>query len=406
MNQDTRLNDAARPRDVNAGIFDGMQPITVMQVLPSLVAGGAERGAVDVAVALLKAGGNVIVVSSGGGMTAELERAGATHITMNVASKNPFVMRANGRRLARLATKHRVDIIHARSRAPAWSAIRAAELSGAAFMTTFHAAYKFKSEAKRRYNAVMARGERVIAISEFIAGHIRETYGIDEEKLTVIPRGVDVDRLKRGTVSSERTIKLMREWRAPEDLPLLLMPARLTRIKGHEVLIEALAIRGKRDLFCVIVGATDADAEYRRSLEKLIEAKGLGDRVRIAGTCSDMAAAYNAAALVVAPSIVPEGFGRVPVEAQAIGKPVIASALGGFKETIEDGVTGLLFPPGDAAMLAQAIDSVMALSWEDRERLAEHAAAVVRTRFTKDEMCRATMQVYADLARAHRVQAR
>ena len=373
-----------------------------MQVLPSLVAGGAERGAVDVAVALTRAGGTAIVVSSGGGMVAELDRAGITHIKLNVASKNPFVIHANGRRLARLAAKHRVDIVHARSRAPAWSAKRAAALSGAAFMTTVHAAYKYKSEAKRRYNAIMTEGERVIAISDFIAGYIGENYGTDPAKVVVIPRGVDVDRLKRGSVTSERTINLLRSWRAPEDLPVLLMPARLTRIKGHEVLIEALALRGKRDLFCVIVGATDADADYRRELETLIEARGLGDRVRIAGNCSDMAAAYNAAAMVVAPSIVPEGFGRVPVEAQAIGKPVIASRLGGFMETIEDGVTGLLFPPGDAAALAAAIDNVMGLDAGQREALAQRAETTVRTRFTKDAMCRATLQVYADLARSRR----
>jgi glycosyltransferase involved in cell wall biosynthesis len=390
------------PHGPNAALFEGLPAVTVMQVLPSLVAGGAERGAVDVAIALQRAGGRPIVVSSGGPMVAELDRAGITHIVLNVASKNPFTIHANGRRLARLAERHRVDIIHARSRAPAWSAKRAAALSGAAFMTTVHAAYKFKSEAKRRYNAIMASGERVIAISEFIAGYIRETYGTDQAKVTVIPRGVDVDRLRRGSVSAERTIKLIREWRAPEDLPLMLMPARLTRIKGHEVLIEALALRGKRDLFCVIVGATDADADYRRELEKLIESKGLGDRVRIAGTCSDMAAAYNAAALVVAPSIVPEGFGRVPVEAQAMGKPVIASALGGFKETIEDGVTGLLFPPGDAAALAQAIDSAMALTPDQLEGLAQRAESTVRSRYTKDAMCAATLAVYADLARAHR----
>ncbi len=375
-----------------------MAGVTVLQILPRMVAGGAERGTVDVAAALVKAGGKAFVVSEGGPMVSELERAGAKHIRMDVATKNPFRIRANARRLAKLIRKHRVDIIHARSRAPAWSAIRAAALARIPFMTTFHAPYKFSSDWKKRYNSVMAKGERVIAISEFIARHIQDNYGIDQRRIVTIPRGIDVDKFSRGRVSDERTIKLLREWRAPDDLPIVLLPARLSRVKGHETLIEALALRGKRDLYCVMIGATDADAKYRKELEALVSRRGLEGMVRIVGTCRDMPAAYNAAAMVITPTIYPEGFGRTAVEAQAMGKPVIASNAGGYTETIEDGRTGLLFPPGDAQALAQAIDAVMALTYEQRRGLAEHAQENARTRYTKDAMCRATLGVYAELA--------
>jgi glycosyltransferase involved in cell wall biosynthesis len=371
-----------------------------MQVLPSLVAGGAERGAVDVAIALVKAGGKAIVVSGGGPLVYELERGKAKHIKLDVATKNPLKIWRNGKILAQLIGTHKVDIIHARSRAPAWSAYRAARLTGIRFMTTFHAAYKFKSKSKQRYNSVMAKGDRVIAISDFIAHHIAENYAIDPSRIVIIPRGVDTDKFNRAKVSEERMIRLLQAWRVPDHLPVLLMPARLSRIKGHSVLIEALALRrqsGASDVYSVIVGATDKDRPYRRELEALIEARGLEGLVRIVDHCDDMPAAYGVATLVVAPSIVPEGFGRVPVEAQAMGKPVIASAIGGFLETILPGETGLLVPPGEAAALAEAIESLLALSEDRRVEIGLHAEQSVQARFTKQAMCQATLGVYAEL---------
>ncbi len=385
-------------------------PLTVLQVLPGLVSGGAERGTVDIAAAVVQAGGRAIVVSSGDGtrtggpLLRELQRAGAEHILMDVASKNPFTIRHNARRLARIIRSHGVNVIHARSRAPAWSAYRAAEMTGIPFVTTFHAAYKFKSEAKKRYNSIMTRGKRVIAISHFIAGHIRAVYGTEERRIVTIPRGVDIERFSRAAVSEERMIRLLREWRVPDHLPVMLMPSRLSRIKGHGVLVEALALRKQagpaQDLYCVIVGATGGESRYRRELEAQIADRGLEGFVRIVEHCSDMPAAYGLAHLVVAPSTVEEGFGRVPVEAQAMGKPVIASALGGFLETIEPGETGLLVPPADPAALARAIDVVMALTPEQRHDLSERAEAHVRTYFTRNAMCRATLEVYRDVTSA------
>ena len=382
-------------------------PLTIMQVLPNLVSGGAERGAVDVAAAIVQAGGRAIIVSNGSGtakpsaLMYELQRAGGEHIELNVASKNPFTIRRNAGTLARLIRQHGVNVIHARSRAPAWSAYRAAQLTGIAFVTTFHAAYKFKSEAKKRYNAVMTKGEPVIAISQFIADHIEHIYGLAPQRIVTIPRGVDVDRFSRSAIGEERMIRLLREWRVPDHLPVLLMPSRLSRIKGHSVLVEALAARKQagmpQDLYCVIVGATEADARYRAELEQLISERGLEGWIRIVDHCSDMPAAYGLAHLVVAPSTVPEGFGRVPVEAQALGKPVIASDIGGFRETIAQGQTGWLVPPNDPIALAAAIESVMSLGPDERSSLAMRAEQQVRLRFTKGQMCESTLSIYREV---------
>jgi glycosyltransferase involved in cell wall biosynthesis len=377
--------------------FTFSRRVTILQVLPALVAGGAERGAVDVAAAIVKAGGRAIIVSSGGPMVRELEKAGGEHITLPVASKNPLTIHRNAGRLARLIRRQRIDLIHARSRAPAWSAWLAANRTHIPFVTTFHAAYKFQSQWKQRYNAVMAKGDRMIAVSQFIAGYMREHYAVDPAKMVTIPRGVDLTRFNRPRLFEERVVKLVRAWRVPDDLPVLLLPGRLSRGKGHAVLIEALALRGKRDVYTVIVGATADRDPYRLELETLIRERGLDGYVRIVERCDDMPAAYGLAALVVAPSTVPEGLGRVPLEAQAMGKPVIASNLGGLPETIIDGVTGLLVPPADPAALAKAIDDVLALTGAERESLAERAEANIAAHFTNDRMCRDTLKVYAEL---------
>jgi glycosyltransferase involved in cell wall biosynthesis len=377
--------------------FTFARRVTILQVLPALVAGGAERGAIDVAAAIVKAGGRALVVSSGGPLVRELERAGGEHIALPVHSKNPLTIRRNAGRLARLIRRHNVDLIHARSRAPAWSAYWAARRTGIPFVTTFHAAYKFQSRWKQRYNAIMAKGDRMIAVSHFIAGYMRDNYAVDPAKMVTIPRGVDLARFNRPRLFEERVVKLVRAWRVPDDLPVLLLPGRLSRGKGHAVLIEALALRAARDVYTVIVGATADRDSYRQELEALIRARGLDGYVRIVERCSDMPAAYGLAALVVAPSIVPEGLGRVPLEAQAMGKPVIASNLGGLPETIVDGVTGLLVPPDDPAALAEAIDQVLALDQPAREGLAERAEANIAAHFTNERMCRETLQVYAEL---------
>ena len=369
----------------------------IMQILPALETGGVERGTVDVTEAIVNAGWRALVVSAGGSMVREVERAGGTHVTLPVDSKNFLVMRRNARRLAELIKEYSVDIVHARSRAPAWSARRAARLAGARFLTTFHGVYAESNRIKHYYNSIMTRGERVIAISEFVAARVRDLYGVDPERVRVIHRGVDVDIFNPMAVSAERMIQITNEWRLPDGVPVILLPGRLTRWKGHGVLIEALARMGRNDVRCVLVGDDQGRKGYRQSLDNHITRAKLGDVVQIVGGCRDMAAAYMIADVVVSASTDPEAFGRVAVEAQALGRPVIATDHGAARETVVPGETGWLVPPGEPDSLADALREALALTTEQREAMAARAIAYVREHFRRQDMCAKTIAAYRDL---------
>jgi glycosyltransferase involved in cell wall biosynthesis len=372
------------------------RPPAVLQVLPRLVSGGAERGTVEIAEALVAAGWAAYVVSAGGPLAHSITRAGATHLTLPVASKNPLVMRRNAAALAELIRRHDIDIVHARSRAPAWSAWAAARATGRHFVTTFHNAYGLGSRLKQRYNSVMARGERVIAISAFVAAHVAAIYGVGPERLRLIPRGVDLDLFDPHQVSGARIAELARAWRLPDGVPVVMLPGRLTRWKGGLDFISAVAALGRRDFFCVMVGA-EQRAGYRRELEAAIAAKGLGGMFRLVAECRDMPAAYMLADVVVSASTAPEGFGRVIVEAQAMGRPVVATDHGGARESVIAGVTGWLAPPGDPPALAAAIEEALALSPMARAVLARRAREHIATYFTRALMCARTLAVYEEV---------
>jgi len=387
---------SADPSEDQPSPFGGGRPV-ILQVIPTLVTGGAERGCVDVAAAIQRAGGTALVVSEGGPLARELERYGARHITLPVASKNPLRLRANAKRLAALIRAEGVALIHARSRAPAWSAFWAARETGIPFVTTFHAPYNFKGRLKKFYNSVMARGDRVIAVSGFVYDHVAQHYGVGPDRLRLIHRGVDIASLSPDKVSQARMAALIQAWRLPEDQRIILLPGRLTRWKGQLVLIEAMAALGRTDVRAVLVGDDQGRTRYREELVDRIRALGLERQVTIAGHCSDMPAAYMLADVVVSPSIEPEAFGRVIAEAQAMGRPVIVSDLGAVKETVVDGETGLVVPPADPQALARAIGAVLGLDPLQRRAVGRDAMAHARTHFTRDRMCAATLAVYAEL---------
>jgi glycosyltransferase involved in cell wall biosynthesis len=373
----------------------GSRPPAVLQVVPSLVTGGVERGTVEIAQALVNGGWQSVVVSSGGPMVREVERARAVHVTLPVDSKNPVVMRANVGRLVDVIKRYNIDIVHARSRAPAWTAVAAARRTGRHFVTTFHNAYGAHSRLKRFYNSVMAKGERVIAISDFVAEHAAELYGVGSDRLRVIPRGVDVTRFDPERVSAERLIALSRQWRLPDGAFVVMLPGRLTRWKGHTVVIDALALLGRTDLRCLFVGG--GDARYARELERRAEQRGLGPVVQIVDDCRDMPAAYMLADVVVSASTSPEGFGRVIVEAQAMGRLVIATDHGGARETVVPGSTGWLVPPGDPRALAEALMEAMTLGPEARLAQAQRAIDHVRRHFNAISMAARTLEVYDEI---------
>ena len=369
----------------------------VLQVLPSLETGGVERGTVDVAAALVEAGWTALVASAGGPMVYEVERAGARHLTLPVDSKNPFVMWRNAGRLQRLIADHGVDILHVRSRAPAWSAVAARRRTGVPLVTTYHGAYAAGSALKQRYNSVMTRGDRVIAISSYIGEEVTRVYGVEAARLRVIPRGIDTDIFNPAAVSAERLIDLATQWRLPDDAPVVMLPGRLTRWKGQHVMIEALARLGRRDLRCIMVGSSQNRTGYLRSLHDDIARIGVDDIVHIVGHCRDMAAAYMLADVVVSTSVEPEAFGRVAVEAQAMGRPVVATDHGASRETVLPGETGWLVPPDDASALTAALRQALALNAAAREIMASKAMRHVRADYSKALMCARTMDVYKEL---------
>jgi glycosyltransferase involved in cell wall biosynthesis len=385
----------AEPETSTAAAAAGTRAPAVLQVVPRLVTGGVERGTVEVAAALVAAGWKSVVASQGGPMVREIERAGAHHVELPLASKNPFTIRRNVQRLAQLIRRERVDIIHARSRAPAWSALAASRRARCHFVTTFHNAYGDDTWFKRRYNAVMAEGERVIAISHFVAEHALQVYGVPPERLRIVERGVDFSRFDPERVSAERVIRLAREWQLPDGVQLVMLPGRLTRWKGQLVLVEAVERLGRRDLRCVLVGA--GDGRYRQQLLDAIKRKGLGGLFQVIEDCRDLAAAYMLADVVISASTRPEGFGRIIAEAQAMGRPVIATDHGGAREILLDGDTGWLVPPSDAEALGVAITHALALTPADRVALAGRAIAHMRENFSTQLMTDRTLAVYEEI---------
>lgn len=377
----------------------------ILQVIPNLDAGGAEQSCVDIVAGLVQRGHRALVVSAGGRRVEEIERLGGKHIMLPVDSKNPLVILKNAELLSHLIRDDKVDIIHARSRAPAWSAWLASRKTGIPFVTTFHAAYKFSGKLKKAYNRIMTRGDRIIAISEFIKTHIVNSYDIDPQKIRVVYRCVDLERFQPEAVTEDRLQTLRQAWGINPNQRIVLMPARLSPIKGHKLFIEAmarlfsslLAGEGVLSPIALIVGDDQGRQAYRNELEELIVSKNLQNRIKLVSHCSDMPAAYRLADAVVVPSFVPEGFGRVPVEAMAMGVPVIASDLGATIETVQDGVTGWRLPPLDPQTWANAINHALNLPSDERARMTQAAQQAVREKFDRRKMIADTLAVYDDV---------
>lgn len=366
----------------------------ILQVLPALVTGGVERGTVEITQAVAEAQGVALVASAGGPLVRSVERAGGRHFTLPLATKTPFAIWRNAARLTDLIRAERVSIVHARSRAPAWAAWIACRRTGAHFITTYHGTYSESLPLKRRYNAVMARGEVVIAASRFIAGLIRQQHGIPEDRIRVIPRGVDPAVFDPDAVGPDRIARLVRDWRLPDGAPIVMLPGRLTAWKGQSVLLDAMARLERRDACCVLVGSDQGRRRYSAQLIRQARDLGIADRVRLVGNVDDMPAALMLADVMVHASTQAEAFGRVVIEAQAMGRPVVAADLGGPVETVEHGVTGWRIPPGDPGALAAAIDRALALPPEERRALGQRARAAVLRGATVRAMQDATLDVY------------
>lgn len=370
---------------------------TVMQVIPNLGAGGAEQTCVDVTAALVQEGHRAIVVSNGGPRAADIKRAGGIHIELPVHSKNPLVMRLNAKRLKALMVQYNVDIVHARSRAPAWSCYWATRDTKTHFLTTCHAPFNLGGRLKNYYNSSITRGELIIANSDFVGHYLVDNYAVPIEKIRVIPRGIPMERFNPTIIHAERMLRLSQQWRIPEVATVILMPGRLTRWKGQTVMIEAMSHLKHKDTYCILLGDDQGRTEYTQELEQMIHDLQLEERVRISSHCNDMASAYALADIVVSASIEPEGFGRTAVEAQAMGKSVVATNIGGSRETIIPDVTGWLVAPDNPVDMARAIDKALSLDPDERAFMQGEAMRHVRTHFTKEQMTFATLEVYREL---------
>jgi len=370
---------------------------SVLQVLPHLNSGGLVSGAIEISGALQKAGMNSFVASEGGRREREITREGGKIIKLSLGSKNPLTILLNFYKLSKIIKKYKINIIHARSRAPAWSAYFAAKKMGIPFVTTFHGTYTIKNNFKKKYNSVMVRGERVIAISKFINNHIVSNYKVVKEKIITIPRGVNTDSFDYITVSDERLIAFAKKFNIPEDSFVVLLPGRLTRWKGHILLIEAIAMLERTDITCLFVGDIQGRKKYFKELEFLIGKFNLKNNFRIIGNQIDMAAIYKLANVVVSASLKPEAFGRVVAEAQAMGRPTLAANHGGGPEIIIDGITGWLFKSGDAIDLADKINKVLSLNNDDRDKIAIKAIERAKLNFNNEMMCEKTLKVYEEL---------
>lgn len=378
---------------------------TILQIIPRLDAGGAELSTVEIAAAVVQAGGRALVLTEGGRLAANITAAGGEVVPFPADAKNPVRMLANTRALVRHIENQHVDLVHARSRAPAWSALMAARWAGVPLVTTYHGAYGESNAFKRAYNSVMARGDAVIANSRFTAGLIAERYGRPLARIDIIHRGVDAAAFDPRTVEPARVAALRARWEVDPAQPVILQAARLTSWKGQGVLIDAAArLHAEGRLgSCVVVLAGDAQGRdgYAAALREQVERLGLGRHVRLVGHVEDMPAAYLAAHVLVIASIEAEAFGRTAIEAAALGCPVVATDIGAPPETVcaapkvaKEAATGWLVPPGDAGMLAERLAEALGLTPQERLSMADRARRHVLAHFTTAAMQRATLAVY------------
>ena len=372
----------------------GVAAPTIVQILPALVRGGVERGTLETAAAIQRHGGRAIVISEGGPMVRHLDRIGAIHHELDVYSKNPLRWPKIRRKLKALLVSERVDLVHVRSRAPAWIALPAAATLGIATVSTVHNRFIARSAFKHRYNGKLLKTDHVIAISNYVKELITSQYFGIEDRLSVVHRGVDIDLFNPERVNQTRIINFVDNLAVPEDVPVIMLPARATEWKGHYILLQALAKIKDLPFICLMIGAGDGKPAFVKRLTRFGEALGLEGRFRLTPIVDDMPAALMVADVVVMPSITPEPFGRVALEAQAMGRPIVAFQHGGAVESILPGKTGWLAKPKDVSGLAEALVAALSLGPRQRKLLANAARRHIEQNFSTETMCYQTIKIY------------
>lgn len=375
--------------------------LKVLQVIPKLGYGGAETGCYDIAHYLSENNCGSYIVTSGGELLKFIDKKKVKIIKLPVHSKNPLIIFINFLALIFIILINNISIVHARSRAPAWSCLIAAKITGRKFVTTFHGTYNFNSKIKKFYNSVMVRSDLIIAGSNFIFSHIKENYTKylnAKKKLLVIFRGINVDYFDSTTKLESDEKKLLKKWEIEKDKKIILLPGRLTGWKGQEVFIEAINLvnieLGYEAFYAVILGSDQGRDLYKKKLIRLTEQYRLINQVKFIDHCKDMALAYKVSDIVVSASIEPEAFGRVAVEAQSMEKPIIASNIGGSNETVIDEKTGFLFESNNAKSLSQKILKILSMDEASLNSIGREGRKNIIQKFNVEKMCFSTYSEY------------
>ena len=383
-----------------------MEKKTILQIIPSLVSGGIERGVTEINSYLVKNNFNSIVLSSGGKMTYQIKQNGGKSIELNVATKNPFKIWTNIKKIKQIIIDNKVDIVHVRSRAPAWSAYYACKLLNVPLISTIHGNYSMGSFPfkwfKRKYNSFIFKADWIICVSNYIKEYSFENYKsfrekFIENKTRIIPRGVDINLFDPNNVSQARIVGLTKSLQLPDDKSIILLPGRLTEWKGQLYFLDILEKIKNKDFVCLIVGDSKGHEKYKKRLEDKIIKLKLNNCVRLENNITDMSAAYMISDVVVSSSIRGEAFGRVVPEAQAMKRMVVATSIGGSLETIIDGKTGWLVDPKDKDKFAETIDMILDMSTEEILKRGEQARQHIVNNYTTDRMCLKTVELYDEI---------
>ena len=378
--------------------------LKVLQVIPKLDYGGAETGCFDIAHYLFENNCSSFLITNGGPLTKFINKKKVKYIRLPVNSKNPIIMLLNTILISVIVFFYNIDIIHARSRAPAWSCFLASKITRKKFVTTFHGTYNFKSKIKKFYNSIMLRSDLVIAGSNFIFSHIKENYKEylnNSKKFLVIFRGINIDYFDASTTLAEDEDKLFKSWNLEVEKKTILLPGRITEWKGHEMFIEAMnkinIQLGHKSFKAVILGSDQGRDLYKKKLIRLVEQYRMNDQIKFVDHCENMPLAYKISDLIVSTSIEPEAFGRIAVEAQSMEKPIIASNLGGSKETIVNNKTGILFDAGDSDDLSKKIIEFFNFDKSTIEQMGKEGRKNVSAKFNVEKMCFSTYSEYKKL---------
>ena len=378
--------------------------LKVLQVIPRLGYGGAETGCYDLAHYLHEQDCKSYIVTSGGELIKYIDKKKVKLIKLPVQSKNPLIILINSIALTLLILFLNISIVHARSRAPAWSCYIATKITRRKFVTTFHGTYNFKNSIKKFYNSIMVKSDVLIAGSNFIFSHISENYQKflnSKKKFLVIFRGINTEYFDSDTIKKKDIDKLKATWKIEDNKKIILLPGRLTAWKGQEMFIEAINLfkqsNPELDFVAVILGDDQGRTVFRKKLERLVEQFNLTQNIKFVDNCNVMPVAYHISDVIVSSSIEPEAFGRVSVEAQAMKKPIIASNIGGSKETVIDNKTGLLFESGNPKSLCDKLNEIIKLDTLTLDLMGREGRKNVINRFNIEKMCLNTYSEYKKL---------